>query len=97
MSKILLLDILPGCSQAKCQAASAAYDFGVRQHLTPRHKDCEIQIYIIIKEGTIVQDKMYIVEFRIEVSASSRMEALEIARDGVQLDYAEVTIDGTPG
>lgn len=44
-----------------------------------------------------MQDKMYIVEFRIEVPASSRMEALEIARDGVQLDYAEVTIDGTPG
>lgn len=41
-----------------------------------------------------MNDRKYVVEFRIEVDASSQNEALELAREGVLLDYADVTIDG---
>jgi hypothetical protein len=42
-----------------------------------------------------MEDRKYVVEFRVEVNAASKNEALELAREGVLLDYADVTIDGT--
>ena len=41
-----------------------------------------------------MDDRKYIVEFRIEVDATDRAEALEIAREGVLLDYADAFVDG---
>ena len=43
-----------------------------------------------------MEDRTYGVEFRVEVDACSPMEAIELARDGVQLDYADVIVDGRP-
>lgn len=43
-----------------------------------------------------MDDRKYVVEFKIVVDASTRNEALELARDGVLLDYADVIIDGRP-
>lgn len=41
-----------------------------------------------------MEDRKYVVEFRVEVDACSKMEAIEIAREGVQLDYADITVNG---
>ena len=43
-----------------------------------------------------MDDRKYVVEFKIVVDANSKNEALELARDGVLLDYADVIIDGRP-
>lgn len=41
-----------------------------------------------------MKDGKYLVEFSIEVDACSEMEALELAREGVMMDYADVFING---
>ena len=41
-----------------------------------------------------MEDRKYTVVFSIEVIASDRNEALELARDGVMLDYADASVDG---
>lgn len=43
-----------------------------------------------------MDDRKYIVEFCIEVTATDKAEALEIARDGVLLEYADAYVDGAP-
>ena len=43
-----------------------------------------------------MEDKKYVVEFKIVVDASNKFEALELAREGVMLDYADVCINGRP-
>lgn len=47
------------------------------------------------ERGTIKmsEEKQYTVEFKITVDAVSKMEALELARDAVMLDYADVSIN----
>lgn len=66
--------------------------------LSARHRAEKITDFseLIIKGVFILEDRKYVVEFRIEVDASDSREALEIARDGVMLDYADAYVDGVP-